>query len=73
MDGKPAIFETINTSFTYLKKGTELFKVVNVPMQNSMEQYVTLAKQAEENQTEFFTASAILRHNIININFEQRK
>lgn len=59
VDGKPAIFETINTSFTYLKKGTELFKVVNVPMQNSMEQYVTLAKQTEENQTEFFTASAM--------------
>lgn len=53
VDGKPAIFETINTSFTYLKKGTELFKVVNVPMQNSMDQYVTLAKQTEENQTEF--------------------
>lgn len=59
VDGKPAIFETINTSFTYLKKGTELFKVVNVPMQNSMDQYVNLAKQTEENQTEFFTASAM--------------
>lgn len=59
VDGKPVIFETINTSFTYLKKGTELFKVVNVPMQNSMEQYVALAKQTEENQTEFFTASAM--------------
>ena len=59
VDGKPAIFETINTSFTYLKKGTELFKVVNVPMQDTMDQYVTLAKQTEENQTEFFTASAM--------------
>lgn len=59
VDGKPAIFETINTSFTYLKKGTELFKVVNVPMQNSMDEYVALAKQTEENQTEFFTASAM--------------
>lgn len=59
VDGKPAIFETINTSFTYLKKGTELFKVVNVPMQNSMDEYVALAKQTEENQTEFFTDSAM--------------
>lgn len=59
VDGKPAIFETINTSFTYLKKGTELFKVVNVPMQNSMDEYVALARQTEENQTEFFTASAM--------------
>lgn len=59
VDGKPVIFETINTSFTYLKKGTELFKVVNVPMQNSMDEYVALARQTEENQTEFFTASAM--------------
>ena len=59
VDGKPVIFETINTSFTYLKKGTELFKVVNVPMRNSMDEYVALAKQTEENQTEFFTASAM--------------
>lgn len=59
VDGKPAIFETINTSFTYLKKGTELFKVVNVPMQDSMDEYVALARQTEENQTEFFTASAM--------------
>lgn len=59
VDGKPAVFETINTSFTYLKKGTELFKVVNVSMQDTMEQYVALAKQTEENQTEFFTASAM--------------
>lgn len=59
VDGKPVIFETINTSFTYLKKGTELFKVVNVPMQSSMDKFVALAKQTEENQTEFFTASAM--------------
>lgn len=55
VDGKPAIFDTINTSFTYLKKGTSLFKVINVPMQNSIEEYVALAKEIEENQTEYFT------------------
>ena len=59
VDGKPAIFETINTSFTYLKKGTELFKVVNVPMQDSMEQYVALAQQTEENQSDYFTVSTM--------------
>ena len=37
VDGKPAIFETIHTSFTYLNRDTELFKVVNVPMQEKME------------------------------------
>lgn len=56
VDGMPAVFDTINTSFTYLNKDTELFKVVNVPMQNSIEKYVALAKEIEENQTEYFTA-----------------
>lgn len=45
VEGKPAVFETINTSFTYLDKSTELFKVVNVPMQDTMEDYVALAKK----------------------------
>lgn len=55
VDGRPAVFETINTSFTYLKKDTELFKVVNVPMQDNIEDYVALAKKTEENQTVYFT------------------
>ncbi len=56
VDGKPAIFETIHTSFTYLKKDTELFKVVNVPMQDSIEEYVALAKETEKNQISYFVA-----------------
>ena len=56
VDGKPAVFQTIHTSFTYLDKDTELFKVVNVPMQDTMEAYVALAKKTEENQTEYFAA-----------------
>ena len=56
VEGKPAVFETINTSFTYLNKDTELFKVVNVPMQEKLEDYVVLAKKTEENQTAYFTA-----------------
>lgn len=56
VDGKPAIFETINTSFTYLNETTELFKVVNVPMQETIEDYVVLAKKTEENQTNYFVA-----------------
>ncbi len=55
VDGKPVILDTVNTSFTYLKKGTELFKVVNVPMQDSMEAYVALAKKTEEQQEAYFT------------------
>ena len=56
VDGKPAVFETINTSFTYLDKATELFKVVNVPMQERIEDYVALAKETEGKQTEYFAA-----------------
>lgn len=56
VEGKPAIFKTIHTSFTYLDKSTELFKVVNVPMQNTIEDYVALAKKTEENQTKYFVA-----------------
>lgn len=57
VEGKPAIFETINTSFTYLDEATELFKVVNVPMQETIEDYVALAKKTEENQTDYFPSS----------------
>lgn len=56
VDGKPAVFETINTSFTYLDKDTGLFKVVNVPMQERIEDYVALAKETEGKQTEYFAA-----------------
>ena len=54
VEGNPAIFETINTSFTYLDETTELFKVVNVPMQETIEDYVALAKKTEKNQTDYF-------------------
>lgn len=56
VEGKPAIFQTIHTSFTYLDKSTELFKVVPVPMQDTIEDYVALAKKTEENQTAYFVA-----------------
>lgn len=56
VDGKPAVFERINTSFTYLNRDTELFKVVNVPMQDTMEEYVALARETERKQTAYFTA-----------------
>lgn len=39
LDGKIVLFDKIDTAFTYLNKDTELFKVVNVPMQETMEEY----------------------------------
>lgn len=43
VDGKPVEFERINTAFTYLNKETELYKVVNVEIQDTLEEYVAVA------------------------------
>src|SRR5574344_1278798 len=40
LDGKIVLYDKIDTAFTYLNKETELFKVVNVPMKDSMKEYV---------------------------------
>ena len=55
-NGEPVLFETINTAFTYLNKETGLFKVVNVEMKDTIEEYVALAERTEKNQTAYFTA-----------------
>lgn len=55
LDGKIVLFDKIDTAFTYLNKDTELFKVVNVPMQDTMEEYVELASKAAREQQEYFT------------------
>lgn len=54
-DGQIVLFERINTAFTYLDKDTELFKVVNVEMQDSLESYVSVAAQKASSQKEYFT------------------
>jgi len=48
------LYESVDTTFTYLDKGTELFKVVTVPMQESLGDYVRLARTTAENQKEYF-------------------
>jgi chloramphenicol O-acetyltransferase type B len=55
LDGEVVLYESIDTSFTYLDKETELFKVVNVPMQDKIEKFVQLAILTAENQKEHFT------------------
>ena len=55
LDGKVVLFERIDTAFTYLNKDTELFKVVNVPMMDTMEQYIKLAEKIIREQEEYFT------------------
>jgi len=54
-DGEVVLYESIDTSFTYLDKETELFKVVYVPMQDTIEKFVELATVTAENQKESFT------------------
>lgn len=56
VDGKVVIYDQIDTAFTYLNKDTELFKVVNVPMQDSIEKYVSIASLMAKEQKEYFTA-----------------
>ncbi len=48
LDRNIVLFDKIDTAFTYLNKDTELFKVVNVPMQDTMKQYVELAAHLAE-------------------------
>ena len=55
LDGNIVLFDKIDTAFTYLNKDTELFKVVNVPMQDTMKEYVELTAKTAEEQKEYFT------------------
>ncbi len=54
-EGNPVIFDKINTAFIYLNKDIELFKVVNVEMVDTLEEYVALATEKEQAQKEYFT------------------
>ena len=55
VDGDIVLYDQIDTAFTYLNKETELFKVVNVPLTESLEEYVELAAKTAEEQQEYFT------------------
>ncbi len=55
LDGKVVLFDKIDTAFTYLNKETELFKVINVPMQETLEEYIELAARIAQEQKEYFT------------------
>lgn len=55
VDGQVALYDRIDTAFTYLDPETELFKVVNVPMQDTMAKYVAIAAKTASEQKEYFT------------------
>lgn len=55
VDGKIVLYEKIDTAFTYLNKETNLFKVVNVPMLEKLEDYCVIAKKTADEQKDYFT------------------
>ena len=55
LDGQIVLYKRINTAFTYLDKNTELFKVVNVDMQDTLESYISVAAQKAAYQKDYFT------------------
>lgn len=55
VDGQIVLYDRIDTAFTYINKDTELFKVVNVEMKDTLEEYVSTAIQKAESQIEYFT------------------
>ncbi len=57
VDGRVVLFDKIDTAFTYLNQETELFKVVNVPIKDSIGEYVLEAVKAAKEQKEYFSGS----------------
>lgn len=58
-EGEVVLYRQIHTSFSYLNKETELFKMVNVPMQDCMEEYLRIAGETEKLQKEYFTGPVL--------------
>ncbi len=54
-DGEVVLYERIDTSFTYMDADGELFKVVNVPMKDSLDEYVKAAGETAGSQQAYFT------------------
>lgn len=54
LDGNVVLYDRIDTAFTYLDAETELFKFVNVPMCDNIEEYVSLAAKIAAEQKQYF-------------------
>jgi chloramphenicol O-acetyltransferase type B len=55
VDSEIVLFDRIDTAFTYLQPGEDLFQVVQVPMTDTLENYVSLARRTAASQTVYFT------------------
>lgn len=54
---KVVLFDRIDTSFAYMDRDTELFKMVNVPFRDSMREYVQEASRTAREQREYFVSA----------------
>jgi chloramphenicol O-acetyltransferase type B len=57
VDDKVLLYDKIGTSFTYLDRDTELFKMVNVDMQDSISLFEKEARQTIIGQKEYFNGA----------------
>lgn len=57
LNGNVVLFDKVDTLFTYLNKDTELFRLIKVPMYDSLEEYVEKAAAAAASQKESFLGS----------------
>lgn len=55
LNGVVVLFDKIDTAFTFLDNDTELFKVVNVKMTDTLDEYNALALNTVLSQKEYFT------------------
>ncbi|MDO5548028.1 MAG: CatA-like O-acetyltransferase [Eubacteriales bacterium] len=55
LDGNVVLFDKIDTAFTYLSSDDDLFKVVNVPMKDSIKEYIETAAKTAKEQKDYFT------------------
>lgn len=55
LDGRVVLYRKINTACTYLDEQSDLFKVVYVPMQDSLPDYLAEAAARVKAQKEYFT------------------
>lgn len=55
LDGRVVLYDKIDTAFTYLNKDTGLFKVVNAPMKDTLQEYVEETVKIAAEQQEYFT------------------
>ena len=54
VDGRPVLYDRIDTAFTYLNKETELFRTIVAPLTSSMAEYVVSAAKIAEKKEGYF-------------------